>query len=75
MVAEINEDIAGVSISAPKNNRVAKLMVFYLKEVYRGSAIGPHLLRNTIEKWIKQRVGRTIVTFASDEFDRLAPFF
>ena len=74
-VVEIDRTIAAYSMWARKDERNVKLQTFMVGQLFRGTAIGPHLLYHELRTWAADmKVARAFVTVASSKSELIAYF-
>jgi len=73
-VAETEDKIAGLAITRDKGSGdVRKLATLYVTADSRGTAIGPHLVREEVKRAAADNVRKAYVTFAGEHRHRLKP--
>lgn len=73
-VAETEGKIAGLAITRDKGSGdVRKFATLYVTEDSRGTAIGPHLVREEVKRAAADNIRKAYVTFAGEHRHRLKP--
>jgi ribosomal protein S18 acetylase RimI-like enzyme len=74
-VAVVNDQIAAFSMWQTKDERNIKLQTFIVGSLFRGTAIGQHLLYHELRTWAADpKIERVHVTIASNKSDLISYF-
>ena len=75
LVARMNDEVAGFSLSQKKDERNCKLSTFFVAPRFRHQHIGHRLLDIELRRMASEGARRVMVTFGHEEFGNMAGFF
>lgn len=74
-VAVFDGEVAGCCLTTEKSTGVAKINTFIVGPSWQGQSIGFDLLHWELQRLIGAKMRKAYVTFAKENFDKLATFF
>ena len=72
-IIQYDNSISGIAIARDKEPDVRKYSTLYVTANSRGSAIGPHLVREEVRSAANNRIRKAFVTFAAELAPRIQP--